>query len=45
MKNKQVNERVLVNLYRLKDTVEEFGRISLTNDYTNSEQEEIKKLD
>ena len=42
MKNKQVKERVLVNLNRLKDTVEEFGRISVTDDYTNSEREEIK---
>ena len=30
------------NLNRLKDTVEEFGRISVTDDYTNSEREEIK---
>ena len=37
MKNKQVKERVLVNFNRLKDTVEEFGRISVTDDYTNSE--------
>ena len=42
MKNKQVKERVLRNLNRLKDTVEEFGRISVTDDYTNSEREEIK---
>ena len=42
MKNKQVKERVLVNLNRLKDTVEEFGRISVTDDYINSEREEIK---
>ena len=33
---------MLGNLNRLKDTVEEFGRISLTDDYTNSEREEIK---
>ena len=42
MKNKQVEGIGSVNLNRLKDTVEEFGRISVTSDYTNSEQEEIK---
>ena len=44
MKNKQVKERILRNLNRLnlKDTVEEFGRIGVTDDYTNREREEIK---
>ena len=42
VKNKEVKERVLRNLNRLKDTVVEFGRISVADDYTNSEQEEIK---
>ena len=32
----------MVNLNRLKGSVEEFGRISITEDYTNSEREQIK---
>ena len=32
----------MANLNRLKGTEDEFGRISVTDDYTNNEREEIK---
>ena len=42
MKTKQEKEDVLANLKLLKSTVEEFGKISVTDDYTSHEREQIK---
>ena len=42
MKTNHEKEKVLGNLNGLKNTVEEFGRISVTDDYTINEREEIK---
>ena len=39
MNIKQDKERVMVNLKKLKDTEEEFGKIRITDDYTNTERE------
>ena len=35
-------EKVMGNLRRLKDTGEQFGKISITDDYTSTEREKIK---
>ena len=37
-------ERVIFNLSKLKRTEEEFGKISITSDYTKSERDEIKSM-
>ena len=41
MKTMQENESILVNLRLLKGTVDEFGKISVTDDYTTNEREQI----
>ena len=43
MKTKQEKESVLANLKLLKETVAEFGKISVTDDYTTNEREQIKR--
>ena len=42
MNTKQEKEDILVNLKLLKGTVEEFGKISVTDDYISHESEQIK---
>ena len=42
MKTKQEKEYVLANLKLLKGTVEEFGKISVTDDYTSHEENKLK---
>ncbi len=42
MKTKGDKEKVFSRLNRLKDTVDEFGKISITEDYTQSERDLIK---
>ena len=42
MKTKQDKERVMANLKKLKDTEEEYGKIRITDDYTNTEREQIR---
>ena len=42
MKTKQEKEDVFANLKLLKGTVEEFGKISVTDNYTSHEREQIK---
>ena len=32
----------MANLNKLKDTEEEFGKIRITDDYTNTEREQIR---
>ena len=43
MKNKEDKMMIFKNLKKLKGTEDEFGRISITDDYTIAEREEIKK--
>ena len=42
MASKNAKGRVMQNLRKLKGTVEEFGKISVTEDYTQSEIEQLK---
>ena len=42
MKNNQDKENVMSNLRRLKDYAKEFGKISVTDDYTSGEREHIR---
>ena len=42
MNTRQDKERVMANLNKLKDTEEEFGKIRITDDYTNTEREQIR---
>ena len=42
MKCKTDKEKVMGNLKRLKGTEDDFGKISVSDDYTASEREEIK---
>ena len=42
MKTKHDKEWVMANLNKLKNTEEEFGKIRVTDDYTNTEREQIK---
>ena len=42
MKTKEDKEKAMGNLRRLKGTQDDFGKISVTDDYTTSEREEIK---
>ena len=42
MKNNQDKENVMSNLRRLKDYAKEFGKISVTDDYTSGEREQIR---
>ena len=42
MQTKAAKEEVMANLRRLKGTDEQFGRISVTDDYTNSDREKIR---
>ena len=42
MKNNKVKENVMSNLRRLKDYAKEFGKISVTDDYTSGEMEQIR---
>ena len=44
MKTKTGKESVMSNLSKLKGTEEEFGKISVTEDYTKTEREEIRKF-
>ena len=44
MKSKTDKQMVMANLRRLKGTTEEFGKISITEDYTVSQREQIKKF-
>ena len=43
MKTKIGKESVMSNLNKLKGTEEEFGKKSVTEDYTKTEREEIRK--
>ena len=43
MKTKTGKESVMSNVNKLKGTEEEFGKISVTEDYTKREREEIRK--
>ena len=43
MKSKDDKVRVMQNLGKLKGTADYFGKISVTEDYTQSEREQIKK--
>ena len=43
MKAKTDKEFVMKNLSKLKGTIEEFGKISVTDDYTQTEREKLKK--
>ena len=42
MQTKAAKEEVMANLRRLKGTDDQFGRISVTDDYTNSDREKIR---
>ena len=44
MKTKAGKEMVMTNLRKLKGTEDEFGKISVTEDYTKTEREEIRKF-
>ena len=44
MKSSNDKDRVLSNLRKLKGTEEEFGKISVTSDYTKSERDQIKSM-
>ena len=43
MKVKEDKQNVMRNLRKLKGTIDEFGRISVTEDYTQSEREQLRK--
>ena len=43
MKTKNDKANVMKNLSKLKGTIEEFGKISVTDDYTQTEREQLKK--
>ena len=43
MKNTADKHKVMDNLRLLKGTTHEFGRISITDDYTKTQREQIKK--
>ena len=43
MSTKEAKEKVMNNLYKLKGTDEYFGKISVTEDYTQTEREKIRK--
>ena len=43
MKTKEDKLKTMKNLKKLKGTVDEFGRISVTDDYTQSEREKLRK--
>ena len=42
MESKKAKDDVMANLRRLKGSEEDFGKISVTDDYTASEREMIK---
>ena len=44
MANKNDKQQVMGNLRKLKGTEQEFGKISITDDYTGNERERIKKF-
>ena len=44
MKSKAEKEQVMANLGKLKGTEREFGKISVTHDYTSSDREKIRKF-
>ena len=44
MNNKSDKQKVMTNLRRLKGTESEFGYISITDDYTANEREQIRKF-
>ena len=44
MKSKEDKEKVMNNLSRLKNTEKDFGKISLKDDYTSNEREQIRML-
>ena len=43
MKTKNDKANVMKNLSKLKGTIKEFGKISVTDDYTQTEREQLKK--
>ena len=43
MKTKEDKQKVMMNLRKLKGTIDEFGKISVTEDYTQSEREQLRK--
>ena len=43
MKTKNDKAKVMKNLSKLKGTIDEFGRISVTDDYTQTEREMLKR--
>ena len=43
MKTEAEKDSVMANLRKLKGTEEEFGKISVTRDYTSSERDQIKE--
>ena len=43
MKMKEDKEKVMKNLGRLRGTIDYFGKISVTEDYTQSEREQLRK--
>ena len=44
MKSTAAKEKVMGNLRRLKDTEDQFGKISITDDYSSTEREKIKEF-
>ena len=44
MKTAKDKDNVLSNLRKLKGTEEEFGKISITSDYTKSERDQIRAM-
>ncbi|MCH2416953.1 MAG: hypothetical protein MK195_09375 [Acidimicrobiales bacterium] len=44
MTSTAAKEKVMGNLRRLKDTEDQFGKISITDDYTSTEREKIKEF-
>ena len=44
MKTPKDKDDVLANLTKLKGTEEEFGRISITSDYTKTERDQIRAM-
>ena len=44
MQSKMNKEKVMANLWKLKGTEDEFGKISITNDHTKTERDQIKEM-
>ena len=43
MKSKEDKMKVMSNLNKLKGTENDFGKISITDEYTNTERDEIRR--